>query len=175
MFMVMLLLALRNRDCTVFTSSSFSTRSVRTPTETAAWAPVLIYLDTYMLCGVYQENGICLRNHCGAEPPRDIEPPGLVTTVGWRDRASTSYAAADRVKAPARAARGRFRGIHGGRAAPSLPAETRAISGVRCLAGAVPAVLGRPRGCSRTPPRPYGSVNTNEKEDEGEADAAQTA
>ena len=37
------------------------------------------------------------------------EPPGLVTTVGWRDRASTSYAAADRVKAPASAARGRFR------------------------------------------------------------------
>jgi len=69
----------------------------------------LIYLDTYMPCGVYQENGICFRNHCGAEPPRDIEPPGLVTTVGGRDRASTSYAAANRVKAPASAARGRFR------------------------------------------------------------------
>ena len=86
--------------------------------------PPYICLDTYMLCGVYQESGICVRNHCGAEPPRDIEPPGLVTTVGWRDRASTSYAAADRVKAPASAARGRFRGIHGGRTAPSLPAET---------------------------------------------------
>src|ERR1700682_3944561 len=83
-----------------------------------------IYLDTYMLYGVYEESGICFRNHCGAEPPRDIEPPGLVTTVGWRDRASTSYAAADRVKAPASAARGRFRRIHGGRTAPSLPAET---------------------------------------------------
>src|ERR1035441_7212727 len=83
-----------------------------------------IYLDRYMLCGVYQESEICVRNHCGAEPPRDIEPPGLVTTVGWRDRASTSYAAADRVKAPASAARGRFRRIHGGRTAPSLPAET---------------------------------------------------
>src|SRR5262249_4021675 len=83
-----------------------------------------IYLDKHMLGEVYRDNGICVRNHCGAEPPRDIVPPGLVTTVRWRDRASTSYAAADRVKAPARAARGRFRGIHGGRTAPSLPAET---------------------------------------------------
>src|SRR5204863_6504781 len=71
-----------------------------------------------------QRCGICVRNHCGAEPPRDTEPPGLVATLGWRDRASASYAAADRVKAPASAARGRFRGIHGGRTAPSLPAET---------------------------------------------------
>src|ERR1700736_3697153 len=118
-----------------------------------------------MLCGVYQENGICVRNHCGAEPPRDIEPPGLVTTVGWRDRASTSYAAADRVKAPASAARGRFRGIHGGRAAPPLPAEARTASGGGCLAGSVPPVLVGSRGCSRTPPRPHGSVKTNEKED----------
>src|SRR4029077_18002152 len=97
-----------------------------------------ICLDTYMLCGVYQESGICLRNHCGAEPARDIEPPGLVTTVGGRDRASTSYAAADRVKAPASAARGRVRRIHGGRTAPSLPAESRTISGDGCLAGSVP-------------------------------------
>jgi hypothetical protein len=83
-----------------------------------------IYLDKHIPCGVYQGNGICVRNHCGAEPSRDIEPPGLVTTFGWRDRASTSYAAADRVKAPTSAARGRFRGIQGGRTAPSLPAET---------------------------------------------------
>ena len=72
---------------------------------------------------VYEEHGIGIRDHCGAEPPRDIEPPGLFTTVGGRDRASTSYAAADRVKAPASAARGRFRGIHGGRTAPSLSTE----------------------------------------------------
>src|SRR2546422_11330476 len=117
-----------------------------------------------MLCGVYQEDGICVRNHCGAEPPRDIEPPGLVTTVGWRDRASTSYDAADRVKAPARAARSRFRGIHGGRTAPSVPAEARTASGGACLARSVPPVLVRARGCSRTPPRPHGSINTNEKE-----------
>src|ERR1700726_3189243 len=123
-----------------------------------------------MLCGVYQKNGICVRDHCGAEPPRDIEPPGLVTTVGGRDRASTSYDAANCVKAPASAARGRFRGIHGGRTAPSLPAEARTISGGGCLAGSVPPLLVRSRGCSRTPPRPHGSVNTikvntNEKED----------
>jgi Family of unknown function (DUF6788) len=124
-----------------------------------------ICLDKHMLCGVYQESGICFRNHCGAEPPRYIEPPGLVPTVGGRDRASASYAAADRVKAPASAARGWFRGIHGGRTAPSLPAEARTASGGGCLAGSVPPVLVRSRGCSRTPPRPHGSVNTNEKED----------
>src|SRR3974377_869668 len=118
-----------------------------------------------MLCGVYEESGIGVRNHCGAQPPRHIEPPGLVPTVGGRDRASASYATADRVKAPASAARGRFRGIHGGRTAPSLPAEARAASGGGCLAGSVPPVLVRSRGCSRTPPRPHGSINTNEKED----------
>src|SRR5690349_21361488 len=106
-----------------------------------------------MLFRVYEESEICLRNHCGAEPPRDIEPPGLVPTVGGRDRASASYAAADRVEAPASAARGRFRGIHGGRTAPSLPAETGTASGGGCLAGSVPPVLVRSRGCSRTPPR----------------------
>src|SRR6202165_467002 len=147
--------------------------------------PAFIYLDTYMLWGVYEEGGICVRNHCGAEPPRDTEPPGLVTTVGWRDPASTLYAAADRVKAPASAARRRFRGIHGGRTAPSLPPEARTASGAGCLAGSVPPVLVRSRGCSRTPPRPdesrpHGankteSINTNEKEDQGEDDAAQTA
>src|ERR1700682_1920505 len=118
-----------------------------------------------MPCGVYKGDGICVRNHCGAEPPRDNEPPGLVTTVGWRDRASAPHAAAHRVKAPASAARGRFCGIHGGRTAPSLPAETRTTSGDRCLAGSVPSVLVRSRRCSRTPPRPHGSINTNEKED----------
>src|SRR4029077_14966840 len=97
----------------------------------------------YMLCRVYKANGICLRNHCGAEPPRDTEPPGLVTTVGWRDRAPASYAATDRAQAPARAARGRLRGIHGGRTAPSLPAEARTISGGGCLGGSVPPVLVR--------------------------------
>src|SRR5260370_25325175 len=128
-----------------------------------------------MLCGVYEEHGICVRNHCGAEPPRDLEPPGLVPTVGWRDRAPTSHAAAERVKAPARAARGWFRGVHRGRTAPSLPAEAGTISGGGCLAGSVPPVLVRSRRCSRTPPRPHGSVNTNEKEDKGEDDTAQTA
>src|SRR5580700_4815615 len=125
--------------------------------------------------GVYRKSGICIRNHCGAEPPRDIEPAGLVTTVGGRDRASTAYAAADRVKTPASATRGRFRRIHGGRTAPSLPTETWTTSGVGCLAGSVPSVLVRSRRCSRTPPRPHGSVNTNEKEDKGEHDAAQNA
>ena len=116
-----------------------------------------------MLCDVYKERGICVRNHCGAEPPRDLEPPGLVRTVGWRNRASTRDGAADRVKAPARAARRRFRGVHGGRTAPSLPAEARTASGAGCLAGSVPPVLVRSRRCARTPSRPHGSINTNER------------
>src|SRR6202451_2571054 len=128
-----------------------------------------------MLCGVYQANGICVRNHCGAEPPRDTEPPGLVPPVGGRDRASTSYVAADRVKAPARAARGRFRGIHGGRTAPSLPAETWTTSGAGCLADSVPPVLVRSRGCSRTPPRPHGSINPTKRKAKQKTGATQTA
>src|SRR5205807_9618279 len=132
-------------------------------------------LDTYMRHGVYKEHGICVRSPCRAEPPRDLEPSGLLTTVGGRDRASTSYAAADRVKAPASAARGRFRGIHGGRTAPSLPAEARTTSGGGCLAGSVPSVLVRSRGCSRTPPRPHGISQHQRKGRQGEDDAAQTA
>src|SRR3954471_4307735 len=118
-----------------------------------------------MLYGVYKERGICLRNHCRAEPPGDIEPPGLVPTVGGRDRAPASYAAADCLKAPASAACRRFRGIHGGRAAPSLPAEAGTISGGRRVAGSVPPLLVHSPRCSRTPPRPHRSINTNEKED----------
>src|SRR6478735_4276893 len=102
----------------------------------------------YILYKVYKVHGIRVRNHCGAEPPRDPGPPGLVTTVSWRDRASTSYAAADCVKASASAARGRLRGIHGGRTAPSLPAETRAASAGGCVAGPVPPFLVRSRRCS---------------------------
>src|SRR6185437_284793 len=127
-----------------------------------------------MPCGVYQGNGI-LRNHCGAEPPRDTEPPGLVTAVGWRDRASASYDAADRVKAPARAARSRFRGVHRGRTAPSLPTETRTVSGAGCLVGSVPSILVRARGCSRTAPRPDESFNTNEGNTNEKEDKQKTA
>ena len=99
------------------------------PGNGALSGPACIYLDKHMLCEVYEGNGICVRNHCGAEPPRHTEPPSLVTTVGWRDRASTSYAAADRFKALASPARGRFRRIHRGRTAPSLPSEACTASG----------------------------------------------
>ena len=135
----------------------------------------IICLDTHILRGVYQESGVSVRSHCGTEPPCDIEPSGLVTTVGWRDRGPASHGAADRVQAPASASRGRFRGIHGGRSAPSLPAETGTTSGGRCLAGSVPPVLVRSRGCSRTPPRPNGAIHGNEKEDKEKNDAAQNA
>src|ERR1700730_17666698 len=106
----------RSRAVVIFTESSAKTNRCHTPSK---------YTLTRICYVEYiKRDGICLRNHCGAEPPRDTEPPGLVTTVGGRNRASTSYVAADCVKAPASAARRRFRGIHGGRTAPSLPAET---------------------------------------------------
>src|SRR5579864_5424358 len=111
-----------------------------------------------MLYGVYKERGIRIRNYCRAEPPRHTGPAGLLTTVGGRDRASAAYVAADRVQTSAGAARGRFRGIHGGRTTPPLPAETRTVSGDGHLAGPVPPVLVRLRGCSRTPPRSHGAI-----------------
>src|SRR5580692_2015609 len=138
--MVMLLLAWRISDCRVAASWTFSARRRKPWPGARPLILFLICLDTYILRGVYQEYG-SVRNHCGAEPPRDPEPAGLVGTVGGRDRASTWDAAADRVKAPAGAARGGFRGIHGGRTAASVPVETWTISGVRCLAGSVPPVL----------------------------------
>src|SRR2546422_8661552 len=110
-------------------------------------------------------DGICVRNHCGAEPPRDPAPPGLLPTVGGRDRAPPADAAAHGLQAPARAARGRFRGIHGGRTAPALPLEARTPPGGGCLAGAVPPALVRSRRCARTSPRPPGAVNASETED----------
>src|SRR4029079_6077387 len=58
---------------------SIARKQSRRPFDTS---PVCICLDTYILIGVYQGHGICVRNHCRAEPPRDIEPPGLVPTVG---------------------------------------------------------------------------------------------
>src|SRR5690349_15603368 len=73
--------------------------------------PPIISLDKYMPVRVYKKCGIGLRSHCRAEPARDIEPPGLLPTVGGRDRAAASYAAAGRLQAPASAARRRFRGI----------------------------------------------------------------
>src|SRR5260370_28104442 len=68
-----------------------------------AWPLLFIYLAKHMLYGVYKERGICFRNHCGAEPPRDTGPPGLLPAVGGRDPAPASYKAADRGQAPARA------------------------------------------------------------------------
>ena len=130
-------------------------------------------LDTYMRLAVYTDCG-AVRNHCRAEPPRDIEPSGLVPTVSGRNRAATSYVPADSIKTPARFARSWFRRIHCGSAAPCLSTETRTASGAGCLAGPVPPVLVRSRGCARTPPRsdasrPHGPstariINTTKKE-----------
>ncbi len=144
------------------------------------WGFLLIYLDTYMLCRVYQASGICIRNYCGAEPPRDTQSPSVVPTVGGRDRAPASYDAANRIQAPARTKGGRFCGIDGGRTAPSLPAKSGTTSGAGGLAGSIPPVLVRPCGCSRTPPRPRGSIErgsskANKEEDTEKGGARQPA
>src|SRR3954470_8788411 len=118
-----------------------------------------------MLCGVYQDSGIRLRNHRRAEPPRDIEPVGDLRTVGRSDRARASDVAADGVKAPARAARSRLRRSHSGRPAASLSAQARTASGSGRLAGAVSAVLVLSRGCARTPSRSHASPDTKESKD----------
>src|SRR4030095_15703792 len=124
-------------------------------------APALdfIYLDTYMRRAVYQKCGICVRNYRGAEPPRDLAPAGFVRTIRGRDRAPTADAAADRVKTPARAARGRLCGIHRGRTTASLSSEARTVSRGRGLVGSVPSILVGSSGCARTPSRPHGSEN----------------
>ena len=120
------------------------------------WAACIIFLDTYMPYTVYTRDGFRLRNHCRAQPPRHPEPSRLVATVGWRDRAATPHAATGRLQASESVARGRFRGINGGRTAPPLPVEARTFSRARYVAGAVPPLLVRSRRCSRTPPRSHG-------------------
>src|SRR3954454_9303263 len=42
------------------------------PPAARIMARSLICLDRHMLCGVYQESGICVRHHRRAEPPRDL-------------------------------------------------------------------------------------------------------
>lgn len=122
----------------------------------------LICLDTYIPCGVYVRSGIRIRSHCGTEPPRNPEPAGLLRAVGGRDRASPSYAAADRIQASACAARERICRGHGGCAAPPLPAKAGTPAGAGRLARSVPPILVPPRGCSGAPPRPHGAVETTE-------------
>src|SRR5580658_8918434 len=84
--------------------------------QTKTWLKSLtffVYALTRICHSAYiKKRGICIRNYCGTQPSSDLEHAGLVTTVGRRDRASTSYVAADRVKAPASTERGRFRGIN---------------------------------------------------------------
>src|SRR5262245_6928567 len=60
-----------------------------------------ICLDTHMPYRAYKGRGIRVRNHRRAEPPRGLEPAGLVRAVGGRDRASARSASADGVQAPA--------------------------------------------------------------------------
>src|SRR4051812_33823114 len=122
----------------------------------------------YIPTRVYKGCGIGVRNHRGAEPPRDPESPGLVRTVRRRDRAATGDATADRVQAPPGAARGRLRRVHHRRTAPCLPAETRRASGAGCVACAVPAILVGSRRCARASPRSHAPENVQDKKEDEE-------
>ena len=82
-----------------------------------------------MRCGVYEEHGIGVRNHCGAEPPRDTEPAGLSQqSVGEIERQLRMTQPT--VSKHLRALReGRFGGVHSRRTAPSVPLKARTVSG----------------------------------------------
>src|SRR5579863_1226732 len=118
---------------------------------------------------VYIGRGIRIRNHCGAEPPSDPQPAGLLAAVGGSDRAQAPNAAAGGVKAPESASRRRLRGVDDRRAAPTVPAEARTIASVGRVARAVPPVLVRSRRCARTPSRPRGYVFTGKGKRDSEA------
>ena len=85
-----------------------------------------IYPDTSdILSGVYSERGICFRNHCGAEPPRDTRPPrrsqqsvGESSYVNWICRSRTVSSTCVCCARPASSESA------SGRAAASLPPET---------------------------------------------------
>src|SRR3954463_7720627 len=121
----------------------------------------------YIPSRVYKECGIGVRDHRGAEPPRDPQSPGRIRTVGGRDRAAAGDATADSVQAPPGVARSRLRRVHHRRPAPCLPAQARRASGAGCVARAVPAILVGSRRCARAPPRSHPPENTHyNKEDE---------
>src|SRR5262249_30947158 len=126
-----------------------------------------ICLDTYIRIDVYIGHGICLRNYCRAESPRHPQPPRFFRAIRRRNRAPPSHVAAQRLQAPARSARCRFRGVHRGRSTTPLPPETRTVSGTRLLARAVPPVLVRASRRSRALPRSNGSTCRPSKVVEG--------
>src|SRR3954467_164292 len=41
------------------------------PAEIVSLSHCFICLDKHIPCKVYKRSGVCLRNHCRAEPPRD--------------------------------------------------------------------------------------------------------
>src|SRR5215471_13691390 len=84
-----------------------------------------IFLDTYITYEVYKGNGIRIRSRGRAQSPRDIEPAGVLRTIGGRARAPASHVATSRLQAPAGIAGGWVRGGDRRRTAPSLSAEAQ--------------------------------------------------
>src|SRR5438477_6181278 len=113
---------------------------------------------------VYYHHGIVVRDHRGAEPPDHPQAVGVVVALRRRDRAPAADPSDVRVQAPPRAARGRLRGGACGGPAARLSAPAPAAHGGRRLAGAVPALLGGPRRCARTPSRSDGADTQERKE-----------
>ena len=118
-----------------------------------------------MLFRVYTRNGICARNHCGAEPPRDIEPP-------WADPNSSVGEVERQLRMPQPTGSRHLRVLRAaGFVESTVDASAVSTDGTLnhfrrgCLAGSIPSVLVRLRGCSQMPSRPNGSIITHEKED----------
>src|SRR3954462_8334495 len=100
-----------------------------------------------MSAWLYVCRGISVRHRRGAQPAGHPEPAALVRALRWRARARASTVAAVRLQAPARAARGRVRGITNRSAAAPLSPETGATHGARRMARSLPALLVKARRC----------------------------
>src|SRR5207253_3827781 len=98
-------------------------------------------LDRHMNIWPYTRRGIVVRRRRRAQPTGDPEPPALLGALRGRDRARAAPAAAVRLQAPARAARGGVRAFTNRSAAAPLSPETGAAHGARRMARPLPTVL----------------------------------
>src|SRR5215218_11278618 len=94
------------------------------------------------------DDGLC--RTCGAAPQADSRPPAWRRVFGERPGCAPEAEPARRLEASARAARRRAGGGPPGRAPPLVwPARGAARRGGR-MARALPRLLDRPSGCTRT-------------------------
>ena len=106
-----------------------------------------------------------------AEPNRRAILSLLVSSEQSVERSGGSFACRSRpYRSTCGCCAGRIRRSHGRRTAPTLPTEAGSASGGGCLAGAVPRVLVRARGCSPSATSTAWSNPHQRKGSEGELD-----